>query len=145
MTRGIAHDPEIVRRWDEPFTEVELPDPVDDHPRHERVLRAGQPSCQPEPATGRGGGRHWRAGLLRGQHGGHPRLDDVARPRGVSALEDVGRGGLGAVLGPDVGVRWFLGLGRLDGRDPVIQDFKRPLTSSGAIWRISASSVCRRT
>ena len=44
-------------------------------------------------AVGRGG-----SGCLRGQDGGHARLDDGARPGRVAALEDVGHGGLRPVL-----------------------------------------------
>ena len=57
MAGRVAHDAEIVRRGDEPLAKMELPDPVDDHARRQRVLGAGQPASQPEPAAG----RTWRS------------------------------------------------------------------------------------
>ncbi len=125
MAGCLAHDAKIVRGRDEPFAEVELPDPVDDHPRHQGVFGPGQPAGQPEPATGRPDGGLGQVSGCLGQDGGHSRLDGNARPGGVASLEDMGHGSLWSVLIPDISARQLLGLGRLDGGDPIVQGLER--------------------
>ena len=51
MRRHVAGDAEVVDRLHQPLAEQMLPDAIDHHPRGERILRAGQPLGQFQPAA----------------------------------------------------------------------------------------------
>ena len=56
---------EIAGRAHQPFAEVILPDPVHHHPRCQRVLGAGNPFCQRQPAARAASGKRYLGRLRR--------------------------------------------------------------------------------
>ncbi len=55
MRRGCAVEAEVAGRRDDPPAEVVVPDPVDHHPRRQRIGRIGDPARQRSAALGLGG------------------------------------------------------------------------------------------
>ena len=51
MRRPISHRAEVVGRGDQALAEMMLPDAIDDYPRGERILRAGDRLSEFEPAV----------------------------------------------------------------------------------------------
>jgi hypothetical protein len=79
----LALGPEVVVGRDQPAPEVGLPDPVDRHPRRQRVVVPEQPIRQVHPVR-RSVGR-----FQGGQDRRHARRDLRARPGEVAAVEEV--------------------------------------------------------
>ena len=55
MRRRAAVEAEVAGRGDDPLAEVVVPDPVDHHPRRQRIGRVADPARQGEPALALGG------------------------------------------------------------------------------------------
>ena len=85
MTWVRALGSEIVVGLDQAAAEIGLPDPIDDHPRGERVAAIHQPPRQIQPI-----GRCARTGIPeRGQDVRHARRDEIALAREVASLVNV--------------------------------------------------------
>ena len=98
MAGAIAHHAKVARGRDQPLAKVGLPDPVDDHPRHQWVIRGWSASgparaCGPVDLARRAG----RLEAAAGQDRRHARLDDGARPGGIASLERASPGPSGPI------------------------------------------------
>ena len=80
MRRPLAEGAEVGRRADDPAAEVVLPDPVDHHPRRQRVVRVGDPVGQFQPAAPGRVGRE----RLPAEHGEEPPRHFRPDPVGVA-------------------------------------------------------------
>ena len=104
-----AVDAEVVGGGDQPDAEVPLPDPVDDDPGPQGILRVGEPPGEVRPAPGVGGiGRDLDVGRI-SLHGREPAGgDEFALAVDVAARQDVRRrrvrdhGGISLVECPEI-------------------------------------------
>ena len=58
MTRSLSPEAEVIGRFHQTATEVLLPNPIDHHPRRQRIGRIGQPTGQFEATAGGRGRSH---------------------------------------------------------------------------------------